>query len=196
LRLGDCADILARRISTENLEVPRHGSSGFFTTEDLARQSRNQRSMATKNTRSHKKGSFANTCHGFRSGERRQFVFVSFCVFSGKRGHISTFDISRDHESRLPQLPKATHHFSAPLRLCAKTGCFSCPFLPQKISVPEPHRRRASFLSVGRRRHPWANPFSSSHPVRFSAPLASRRAAQRKLLCALCEKWIGIGTVG
>jgi hypothetical protein len=34
LRLGDCADIFARRIYTENLEVPRHGSSGFFTTED------------------------------------------------------------------------------------------------------------------------------------------------------------------
>jgi hypothetical protein len=86
LRLRGCADVLARRISTENLEVPRHGSSGFFTTEDLARQSRNQRSMATKNTRSHKKGSFANTCHGFRSGERRQFVFVSFCVFCGQDG--------------------------------------------------------------------------------------------------------------
>jgi hypothetical protein len=32
LRLGGYADVLTRRISTENPEVPRHGSSGFFTT--------------------------------------------------------------------------------------------------------------------------------------------------------------------
>ncbi len=30
MRLRGCADILARRISTENLEVPRHGSSGLI----------------------------------------------------------------------------------------------------------------------------------------------------------------------
>jgi hypothetical protein len=41
LRLGGCADVLARRISSNNPEVPRHGSSGFFTAEDTGQQSRN-----------------------------------------------------------------------------------------------------------------------------------------------------------
>ena len=68
--------------------------------------------------------------------------------------------------------------------LCpAHRGRFALPSTPWGAMIRSRTPRNAP-PSVGRRRHPWANPVPYSNPLRFSAPHASRPKAHRKLLRA------------
>jgi hypothetical protein len=82
---------------------PWRGSSGFSTTDSLAQQGRNQRSMATKKREATKRGCFANGGYGFRSGQRRQFVFVSSLLQNSCRSCCKRVFSSQDSVVRILQ---------------------------------------------------------------------------------------------